>query len=50
MHQSLQNLGLRELNHELGNLMVDVHHLEDGGSVVGDGNVAVLGHHQLVQA
>ena len=30
--------------------MVDVHHLEDGGAVVGDGDVAVRRHHQLVQA
>lgn len=43
-------LRLRELHHELGHLVVDVHHLEDGGAVVGDGDVVVGGHHHLVEA
>ena len=38
------------MNQELGDLVVHVHHLEDRGAVVGDGDVTILRHHQFVQA
>jgi hypothetical protein len=44
------DLRLGELDHELGNLMVDVHHLEDGRAVIRDRHIPVRGHHQLIQA
>ena len=43
-------LTLAELHHELGDLVVHVHHLQDRGAVIGDGDVAVRRHHQLVEA
>merc|ERR1719341_1097932 len=42
-------LRLRELDHQFGHLMINVHHLEDGGSVVGDSDVSIRADHQLVQ-
>ena len=45
----LTNLRLGELHHELGDLVVHVHHLEDGGAVVGNRDVVVGGHHHLVK-
>lgn len=43
-------LRLRELDQELGNLMIHIHHLEDRGSIVGDGDVTISRHHELVQS
>ena len=34
---------------KLSHLVLHIHHLEDGGAVVGDGDVVVRGHHHLVQ-
>ena len=31
-------------------LMINIHHLEDGGAVVGDSDVAIRADHQLVQS
>ncbi len=42
------NLGIIMLQ-KLSHLVLHVHHLEDGGAVVGDGDVVVRGHHHLVQ-
>jgi hypothetical protein len=39
-----------KLNHELGNLVVNVHLLQDGGAVVGDGDVAVRALKHFVHA
>lgn len=42
-------LGFGQFNHELGNLMINIHHAENGGTVVCYGDIAVLIYHHLVQ-
>ena len=42
-------LRLGELDHELGDFVIDVHVLEDCGAIIGDGHIAVRADHQLIQ-
>lgn len=43
-------LRLWELNHEFGDLMIHIHHAEDGSAIVGDRHFSVLVHHHLIKA
>jgi len=43
-------LGLGELDHEFRDLVINIHLFEDGCSVIGDGDVTILRHHELVQS
>ena len=49
MTKNVTSVKIRHFKWVNGYLMVDVHELEDGGPVVGDGDVVVGRDHQLVQ-
>src|SRR5579863_9081708 len=42
-------LRFAQLNKQLGDLMLDVHFLQNGRAVVGNGHISVTGNHHLVE-
>ena len=42
-------LRLGQLHHELGDLVLNIHFVHDGGAVVGNGDVTIGTHHDFVQ-
>merc|ERR1719188_2009133 len=48
-NSNLVILRLRQLNHQFCHLVINIHLFEDGGTVIGDGDVSIRGDHQLVQ-